>query len=151
MNVEYPRRFKKSITCLPAPSCSFIDWQSLPPITDVFPDLSSSRISVTVTSGILTLLYLSVSFISRYMPSSLLLYVATDGVALPSIRTPLLSLSCRRFTDTSTVSYLGVWSDLYVDSCSSSTTISPRCSSGANTADLAPMTISTLPSLIFFH
>lgn len=47
--------------------------------------------------------------------------------------------------------YLGAMSDLYEESCSSSIIITPKFSTGAKIADLAPITIFALPLLIFFH
>ena len=46
---------------------------------------------------------------------------------------------------------LGDISDLYDESCSSSIIIIPKFFTGANIADLAPITILAFPSFIFCH
>ena len=70
-----------------------------------------------------------------------------SGVALPNNNGHLFT--CAINDAISFASYLGVDSDLYELSCSSSIIIIPILSKGANIADLAPITILIFPFSYF--
>ena len=125
-----------------------------------FPFRSSSRISTTLTeakSPIASLCCnlasgknLSVNLAKRYLSLLALRYDSISGEADPRITAALvIPANC---IDTSRAWYLGLDSFcLYVHSCSSSITTSPRSGWGANTAPLEPITTPYSPSRIFHH
>ena len=139
--LENPLLFKNNIDWWPLSKFEAISSISLRLKILILPSAISLRISTMVVFGSGALLTRSGILRSAYFPLCARNLLSISGVALARSTTEPCCLALNFAI--SIASYLGVNSDLYVFSCSSSTIISPIFLNGAKTALRAPTTIST--------